>query len=94
MKATYLTSAPDQVEVSWTPSTTNEDSNITTTEFRIRIFFESGENISFPSFVTSVGLIFDEVTIGQQIFIRSESVNGFPHMYSELVNVTVSGLSK
>ena len=83
-------SAP--VKVSWSPpsdsSSTALDLNIT----GYRIFFDiNGENISIPSIVTSVGLLIDDVMVGQQISIRTEAEQEPP---SELVNVTVTRLSE
>lgn len=75
--------ATAQTEITWTPPISEYDENIT----GYRIFFESGENFSLPSIVSSIGLITDEISVGQQIFIRSEAANDSS---SELVNVTVT----
>ncbi len=74
-------SAP--VEVKWSPPIEG-DAAIT----RYRIYYGSGENISEPMVITSVGLMVNRNYSGEIVFLRSES--GW--LYSELVNVTVGKL--
>lgn len=80
-------SAP--VEISWSPPASSSTlyQNIT----GYRIFFDNGENILLPSIVTSVGVLVDDVMVGQQISIRSEAEQELP---SELINVTVTRSGK
>ena len=71
-------SAP--VEVSWSPPSYGPI-NIT----GYRIFYGSGQNVSVPSIITSIGLVVDESDVGQSVSIRSEA----DQLFSELVNVTI-----
>ena len=73
------------VEVSW--SFPNEgDVDIT----GYRIFYGSGENVSVPAVVTSVGLRVDGNYSGEIVFLRSES----DQLYSDIVNVSVGKLQR
>ena len=71
-------SAP--VEVSWSPPS---DGVIAITGYRI--FYGSGQNVSVPSVITSIGLIVGESYDGQIVSLRSEA----DQLYSELINITV-----
>ena len=77
-------SAP--VEISWSPpSSSNSTVDLNVTGYRI--FFDNGENILLPSIITSVGVLVNDVMVGQQISIHSE---GEQELLSELINVTVT----
>ena len=75
------TAAP--VEVSWSPPSGGA---VTLTGYGI--FYGNGRNISVPAVVTSIGLLLNESYIGQSLSVRSE-VDQL-HLFSELVNVTVT----
>jgi hypothetical protein len=74
------------LEISWSPPIEG-DVNVT----GYRIFYGSGENVSEPTAIASVGLIVDRNYVGGIVFLRSESYNG---LYSELVNITVGKLKR
>ena len=71
------------MEVSWSPPI---EGDVTTTGYRI--FYGSGENVSEPTVITSVGLIVDRNYVGEIVFLRSES----GRLYSELVNIIMGEL--
>ena len=75
-------SAP--VEVSWSPP---PEGDVDITGYRI--FYGSGENISVPTVITSVGLRVHHYS-GEIVFLHSES----DQLYSDLINVTVGKLQR
>ena len=77
------------VEISWvSPASSsiycNTSDLINITGYRI--FFDNGESILLPLIITSIGVLSDGITVGQQISIRSEAEQ---KQFSELVNVTI-----
>ena len=74
-------SSSGPVKISWSPP--SDGANIIT---GYRIFYGNGKNTSVQSVATSIGLRVNGSHINQNVSIRSEA----DHLYSELVNVSVT----
>jgi hypothetical protein len=93
VQATHA-SVSGPVEISWMPPVSSCISCNTSDLLNVtgyRIFFDNGESILLPSIITSVSVLTGDVTIGQQISIRSEAEQ---KQFSELINVTIIGSGK
>ncbi len=93
VQATHA-SVAGPVEISWMPPVSSCISCNTSDLLNVtgyRIFFDSGESILLPSIITSISVLTDDITIGQQIAIRSEAEQKH---FSELINVTITRSGK
>ena len=75
-------SASAPVEVCWSPPS---DRPATITAYRI--FYGNGGSASMPSFVTRIILSLNEDSVGETVYLRSET----DQLTSQLINVTITG---